>query len=852
MKKLMLVDDSAGSVHILKRSLSKIGYDVVAVCSSGEDAIRAAEENPPDAILMDVVLDGAINGIQTAEIITSKKDIPVIFLTGSNDDSIVNRILDNNPYGFLQKPYKISMLKTIIKIALQRKEMESMILKSQDKLKLSTQVLELLNMAENHEQAISDILFIIKSMTKIDEVNITLEKDETFNGMCYYSSLDESEPQQAQNSMWHEIIDKISGLVTAMDVDSSLPFFTVRGAFWTNQLAQDAAELFKSDIDQTILGEGYNAAAIIPLRTKNEMIGVLKLFGRGKNVFTYEDITFYERISASIGVTLSRHQTKWKLHKAYSRLSKLEQIINRSPVVTIGFTVKDNYRHPTFVSNSIIGFGYFPDEFYSSNLHFRNLVHPEDRIIVADSNKSMVSGEKDFHMLKYRLKTKDGQYRWVDEYLWKEKEENQTGYLQGVLVDVTNQVNANLELAENEAFMDKVLRGIKAAIIIIDPEDMIVVSMNDEAVKLFGADKETYLNKPCENLPGLKNLDTHVCTEQISGKTSAPEILIENADGTKIPASKTVLDVVWRGKLHHVVIMFDISEHKKLERQLGVAQKLESIGSLAAGIAHEINTPIQYIGDNALFFMQSFSTILKVMEDTHRFVESSPDEPDFNEIYDNFRRRVAETDLSFIIEEIPAAITQSIEGVERVASIVRAMKKFSHLDREDKQPADINIAIENTITIARNEWKYVAEISTDFDPFLPYVPCYPGDLNQVILNLIINAAHAIEGVVKDTGKKGEIKITTRNLGNAARITISDTGGGIPENIRHKIFDPFFTTKEIGKGTGQGLAISHEIIVKKHSGKVYFEVENSVGTTFYIEIPLEPEKPERSALTGEEL
>jgi signal transduction histidine kinase len=175
--------------------------------------------------------------------------------------------------------------------------------------------------------------------------------------------------------------------------------------------------------------------------------------------------------------------------------------------------------------------------------------------------------------------------------------------------------------------------------------------------------------------------------------------------------------------------------------------------------------------------------------------------------------------------------------VERVASIVRAMKKFAHPGCEEKTAVDINKAVETTILVARNEWKYVAELITDLDPDLPTVHCLPGDFNQVILNVLVNAAHAIGDAVRDTTDKGRITITTRREGDHIRLSIADTGTGIPELNREKIFDPFFTTKEVGRGTGQGLAIVHDIVVEKHDGAIDVESEVGKGTTFHIRIPI---------------
>jgi signal transduction histidine kinase len=196
-------------------------------------------------------------------------------------------------------------------------------------------------------------------------------------------------------------------------------------------------------------------------------------------------------------------------------------------------------------------------------------------------------------------------------------------------------------------------------------------------------------------------------------------------------------------------------------------------------------------------------------------------------------------DLPYLKEEIPHAIDQSLEGVLRVTEIVRAMRDFSHPGSDQKSMVDLNNAIKNTITVARNEWKYVADMELNLDPLLTEVLCFPGEINQVLLNIIVNAAHSIADVLQqDKEKKGKISISTLKNDKAAVIKISDTGGGIPKDIQHRIFDPFFTTKGVGKGTGQGLAIAHTVITEKHGGNLYFETKPNKGTTFIIELPLE--------------
>jgi len=292
-------------------------------------------------------------------------------------------------------------------------------------------------------------------------------------------------------------------------------------------------------------------------------------------------------------------------------------------------------------------------------------------------------------------------------------------------------------------------------------------------------------------------------------------------------------EVVWDG------LLLDISERKRLETQLLQAQKLESIGQLAAGIAHEINTPAQYVGDNVRFLEDAFADLLELERSHCRLLAAArAGEPCGERVAETERIR-DEVDVDYLEGEIPKAIAQALEGVARIAKIVRAMKDFSHPGAEDKEPVDVNRVIENTVTVSRNEWKYVAELVTELDPALPTVEGYAAELGQALLNLIVNAAHAIAEVVGDGGDgKGCITIRTRAAHGAVEIRVADTGPGIPEAIRDRVFDPFFTTKDVGKGTGQGLAIARSVVVDKHGGSLELESEPGAGTTFIVRLPLE--------------
>ena len=282
-------------------------------------------------------------------------------------------------------------------------------------------------------------------------------------------------------------------------------------------------------------------------------------------------------------------------------------------------------------------------------------------------------------------------------------------------------------------------------------------------------------------------------------------------------------------------LMLDITEVRRRGLEAAASQKLESVGRLAAGVAHEINTPVQFVTDNVQFIRTSMTDIAAVVLAYRALQCAVRSQSDVI----GAARRAAEcettADLDYILANAPLAIESAIEGLGRIATIVRSMKEFAHPDQAVMRPADLNQAIRSTLVIAHNEYKYVAEIDTQLGE-LPLVPCHLGEINQVVLNLLVNASHAIADVVKDTGNLGKITVRSAVDGGHIEISIGDTGSGIPEAARAKIFDPFFTTKEVGKGTGQGLAIARSVIVK-HGGTIRFETECNKGTTFFIRLPI---------------
>jgi PAS domain S-box-containing protein len=391
---------------------------------------------------------------------------------------------------------------------------------------------------------------------------------------------------------------------------------------------------------------------------------------------------------------------------------------------------------------------------------------------------------------------------------------------------------ANQEL---QVFIDAV-----PSILIGLDSDTRIVRWNMKATSVFGLSGDEVIGKELADC-GIQWFHPNLLEESrgwCSDKSSERSDLQFEVNG------KTRLLGLTITKVHTADLAFttlligsDVTDRRAQEGQVRQAQKLESVGQLAAGIAHEINTPTQYIGDNVRFLKDAFEDLCSLLASHQKLLQAAKDRTLSSEMIQEATALADRVDSGYLLEEIPKAIEQSLEGVSRVAALVGAMKEFSHPDTKEKVPVDLNHAINSTIIVSRNEWKYVADLVTDFDATLTPVACLAGEFNQVILNLIVNASHAIADVIKNGGsERGTIKVQTRNYPEWAEIRIQDSGTGIPKEYRSRIFDPFFTTKEIGKGTGQGLAITRSVIVDKHGGSIHFETEEGKGTTFIVRLP----------------
>ena len=413
-----------------------------------------------------------------------------------------------------------------------------------------------------------------------------------------------------------------------------------------------------------------------------------------------------------------------------------------------------------------------------------------------------------------------------------------------MLTEISDRTRAEEELRLQKILLESQSEASLDGVLVISAEGKII-SLNQRFIEIWGIADEVLATRSGAaalrtiadklNDPG-EFLELADYPRQDTDEKSDEEIILK--DGRILhyySAPVKSSDNVYYGRASY---FRDITERKGLENQLRQAQKLESVGQLAAGISHEINTPTQYVSDNTRFLRDAFQDLLKVHQKYFQLAEACRSGAATADLLAEVEASARDADVDFLTQEIPKAIEQSLEGTERISKIVQSMKDFAHPGTAVMQACDLNKAIDSTITVACSEWKYIADMVTDFDTSLPLVPCLQGEFNQVVLNMIINASHAIGDVVGDgSAGKGTITISTRCAGAWAEIRVGDTGTGIPEANRERIFDPFFTTKQVGKGTGQGLSISHNVVVEKHGGTITLETEEGAGTTFIIRLPL---------------
>ncbi|WP_285906932.1 GAF domain-containing protein [Pseudodesulfovibrio pelocollis] len=403
-----------------------------------------------------------------------------------------------------------------------------------------------------------------------------------------------------------------------------------------------------------------------------------------------------------------------------------------------------------------------------------------------------------------------------------------------------NRYKARLEAANRE--IELLLEAIPSMLVRIEP-DTTVVRWNETAHTLFGLEPGDVLGRPlaeCAMAWDRAEVERAIAECLDDAPAQVHNLRFEHTDGRAGLLELTASAVLDENDTRVGLLIQgrDVTHLRQMETQLLQSQKLEAIGQLAAGIAHEINTPAQFVGDNTQFLRDALSGLLPILETHQEMLRAASNGHLPESLVEQARKLAEDADLDFLRTQLPLSVAHIEEGIQRIGNVVRSMREFAHPGGREKTLTDLNRIIENTMVVARNEYKFVADTKIDLDRDLPQVMCLTDDIKQALLNVVINATHAIRDVVgENPDKRGLIRITTASRDGQAEIRVSDTGTGIPEAIRSRVFDPFFTTKPVGGGTGQGLSIAYAAIVEKHGGTITFETQVGRGTTFIIRLPV---------------
>ncbi|WP_319582437.1 PAS domain S-box protein [uncultured Pseudodesulfovibrio sp.] len=469
-----------------------------------------------------------------------------------------------------------------------------------------------------------------------------------------------------------------------------------------------------------------------------------------------------------------------------------------------------------------------------------NSVHREDRKLVWKHWLERVGPATD--KVELRLMSGNGEFVWA---LWQVVE---MGHRQGEASGNIHTFTDITEIKETQLAMSRLTAAIDQAaeMIVMTDLDGVMTYVNPAFEVVSGYSRSEAVGRSTRILSGREqegDFFADMWETITSGKVWKGRIVNRRKNGERYTLESSIGPIRNNADelIGFVALGRDISQQLVVESQLRQSQKLESIGELAAGIAHEINTPTQYVTSNLQFLHDSCETYSKSVERCRELIGYVKEHPD--QFPDEAFRELAEAaldeeEITYLAEDVPAALDESAAGLKRIAEIVRSIKQLAHPGELAKAFHDLNEIARNAITVSTNEWKYVAAMAFEPDELLAPVFCLKGEVGQVVLNLIVNAAHAIESKLKGSGGQGTITIRTRSEGEFAVLEVHDTGTGMPEDVVAKAFDPFFTTKEVGKGTGQGLAIAHNVVAGMHGGRIEIATVEGEGTTFTVLLPFE--------------
>ncbi len=801
----LVVDDEVDFCSLIEKFLDRQGY-AVTIANNGQDAIDVVKTTRPEIIILDVRMP-VMGGVEALSIIRKiDKDVEVIMLTATHDTDTVVTALREGASDYIQKPVVFAELKHSLDKAVERRKF--------------------LEQSRNFQKQLEE---------KLDQRTKEIRRSERMMKTITSSANDAIIMINGDGKVifWNPAAERMFGFTEDEMIGTTLEGRIIPAAYRLQHL--NGLESFRKDGKGGVIGKSVEVTAL----RKDGAEFPIEL---GLSAVRVDD--HWQAVAVIRDVT-ERKAAEEELRRSKEYLARIVETIAE------GIYIVDTDGKIVFANQAAEEiFGIAREELY-------NRTYNDSKWNVKNGNGKVLSQED----YPFSIVKTTGRPVYGIEILSRRPDETEItvsinaaplydegGNFQGMVAtqqDITARKNAENEIRRANREKEQLITAMPSILISLDA-GFKVKTWNSAAMETFGIDQDAVLNANFFDSGIDWNWDDIKQSIDACRKTGKPvfsgDIRYLGVDGKEgfIGFSiNPILDKVSGNG--YLMLGSELTERRILESQLAQAQKLESIGSLAAGIAHEINTPTQFVGDNIHFLDEAFSDTMELVQQYRLLIENSDEKKSREDILESMREAEENADLEFLEEEVPKAISSSLKGVERVSTIVRAMKDFSHPGSKEKMLVDLNKTIESTITISRNEWKYVSELTTDYDPTMGMVPCYPDEFNQVILNLITNAAHAIsEKIGENSEEKGTITIKTTREGDFAVVTVSDTGGGIPDSIKDKVFDHFFTTKEVGRGTGQGLSISRSIIVEKHGGSITLHSEVGVGTTFIIRLPMDQE------------
>ncbi len=877
---IMIVDDMPANLEVLSDALTESGYRVRSA-PSGRLALQAAHSDPPDLILLDIMMP-EMDGYEVCRRLKedgATRDIPVIFITAMDREMDEERGLSLGAVDYITKPIRLPIVmarvQNHVRMKMQRDGIEAQVMARTAELdaanrELKSEIAVRTRAEEERERTLllqegvnllqqsllapapldRKLRSITDSIVRIFDADFCriwlIRPGDLCEQDCVHEQVHEGPHVCRYRDRCLHLLSS-SGRYTHTDGESHrrVPFGCYKiglvasgeeHKFITNDVRNDP----RVHNHQWARELGLVSFAGYQLRvTGGQTMGVLALFA-GHPIGPEED-AMLDGLSSTVALVIQQAEGQEALSMSEEKFRGLFES-SRDAIMTLeppswAFTSGNPATVAMFRTKSVA-------DFISRTPGDLSPERQPDGSASAEKAGEMIEtamreGSKLFEWTHRRL---DGEDFPVTVLLTRVDLAGKR-FLQATVRDITASKQAEMELRRKNEELDLLLNSIASIIIGVSVMDRIT-HWNPFAEEVFGIKAGDIVGKQLSEC--AVKWDCGEIYEAIGScitedrTVRMDDVKYIRQDGKDGILGLTVNPLKREGGVlaGFIILGRDLTERRILENQLQQARKLEAIGQLAAGVAHEINSPLQYVGDNMRFIIKSISEIMELQKRFATNMEAASNGGSCLDAAKSLREFMAEIDLEYLTRELPKAAEQTLEGVNRISTIVKSMKAFAHPGTDRKTPTDINQSIENTITVSRNEWKYVADVETEFDAGLLPVPCFAAELNQVILNMIVNAADAIKEA-KDSKQfdKGIIRISTKMIDGFAEIRVADNGAGIPEEIRQKVFDPFFTTKEVGKGTGQGLSIAFAIIVKKHGGTLRFETETGRGTTFIICLPL---------------